>query len=598
MDILNKSISWKLFPSLIAGLAICIVGVLIAVPLVSENSLKRTAAENAQKTVKQFKILRSYYTKNVIAKALASKALKPSIGHKGTPGQIPLPATLIHDLSELLTEAGTTLKLYSPYPFPNRASRKMDSFGDLAWEALTNDPATPFVRSVVIDDREIVRVAVSDTMVSPICVNCHNTRADTPKDDWNLNDLRGVLEVDTDITAAVEDASLTGLLIAGVLAIVLALVMGLAYFRMKSIVISPIGDMTQVMAALAEGKLETDIPSLEQSDEIGEMARAVQVFKENAFEAERLRAEHNKEETAKRDREEERVASEARAREERHATMLALAEEFDGSVKTVVQTVSTAAEDMQNTAQSMTSITTSTLDQTNTVSAAAETASSNVETVAAAAEELAASVREVGSQVSKSAEVAQGAVTKAKDTHVRVQQLDEAAQQIGQVVQLITDIAEQTNLLALNATIEAARAGDAGKGFAVVASEVKNLASQTANATEEIKTQISGIQQSANEAVEAIDEISETIDTIAEYTTAITAAVEEQGAATQEIARNTQEAASGATQVTNNISGVSAAVTETGEASTRVLESAQKMTVESEVLRREVDHFIKRLTEA
>jgi methyl-accepting chemotaxis protein len=199
MDILNKSISWKLFPSLIAGLAICIIGVLIAVPLVSENNLKRTAAENAQRTVKQFKILRSYYTKNIIAKALASKALKPSIGHKGTPGQIPLPATLIHDLSELLTEAGTTLKLYSPYPFPNRANRKMDSFGDQAWEALTSDPATPFVRSVVIDDREIVRVAVSDTMVSPICVNCHNTRADTPKDDWNLNDLRGVLEVDTTV---------------------------------------------------------------------------------------------------------------------------------------------------------------------------------------------------------------------------------------------------------------------------------------------------------------------------------------------------------------------------------------------------------------
>ena len=597
MNVLNKSISWKLFPSLVAGLLICIVGVLIAVPTVTENGLKRSAAENAQKTVKQFKILRSYYTKNVISKALASGALKPSFSHKGTPGQIPLPATLIHDLSELLTEAGTTLKLYSPYPFPNRADRKMDAFGDDAWQALSANPDAPFVRSEVIEGREVVRVAVSDTMVSPVCVKCHNTRSDTPKADWKLKDLRGVLEVDTDITDAVDEASVTGLLIAGILAAVLAIVTIFAFFRMKSVVITPIDRMTHVMATLAEGNLEIDIPSREQADEIGEMARAVQVFKENAFEAERLREEHNQDEAAKRKREEDSVAAEARAREERHASMLALADEFEGSVKTVVQTVSTAAQEMQDTAQSMTTITASTLDQTNTVATGAETASSNVETVASAAEELAASVREVGAQVSKSAEVAQNAVAKAKVTHGQVQKLDEAAQEIGQVVQLITDIAEQTNLLALNATIEAARAGDAGKGFAVVASEVKNLASQTANATEQIKTQISGIQDSTNEAVGAIDEISETIDQIAEYTSSITAAVEEQGSATQEIAQNTQEAATGTINVTENITGVSASVSETGEASAKVLESAQKMTADSETLRKEVDNFIKRLSE-
>jgi methyl-accepting chemotaxis protein len=597
MDVLSKSISWKLFPTLIAGLMVCIVGVLVAVPMVSENSLKRSAAENAQKTVKQFKILRAYYTRNVISKALASKALKPSFTHKGTPGEIPLPATLIHDLSELLTEAGTSLKLYSPYPFPNRANRKMDGFGDQAWEALAGNPKTPFVRTEHIDGREIVRVAVADTMVSPVCVKCHNTRSDTPKADWKLGDLRGVLEVDTDITAAVEDASFTGLMIAAVLAAVLALVTTLAYLRMRSVVISPIDDMTVVMATLADGNLEIDIPSLDQVDEIGEMARAVQVFKENAFEAERLRSDRHKDEVAKRQQEEEKIAEEAKAREERHATMLALAEEFDSSVKTVVQTVSSAAQGMQETAQSMSAKTSDALAKTTTVSAAAETASANVETVAAAAEELAASVREVGSQVIKSSEVAQSAVEKAKDTHKRVQLLDEAAQQIGQVVQLITDIAEQTNLLALNATIEAARAGDAGKGFAVVASEVKNLASQTANATEEIKSQISGIQASTAEAVNGIDEIGDTIDQIAEYTTAITAAVEEQGAATQEIARNTQEAATGAYGVMENITGVSSAVTETGDASAHVLESAQRMTNESEELRKEVDNFIKRLSE-
>ncbi len=229
MKMFEKSISWKLFPLLIAGVLICSIGIWFGIPLVLERGVKNDAVANAQTTVKQFKILRSYYTKNIVKKALASKALKPSYSHKDTPGEIPLPATLIHDLSELLTKAGTTLKLYSPYPFPVRGERQLDSFGKQAWSFLKSNPEQPFVKAESTAESEIVRVAIADTMVSKICVNCHNTRADTPKNDWKLKDLRGVLEINTDIGPALARGTWTARIIALAVVAVLGLVLLVAY---------------------------------------------------------------------------------------------------------------------------------------------------------------------------------------------------------------------------------------------------------------------------------------------------------------------------------------------------------------------------------
>jgi len=598
MNILTQSISWKLFPVLIAGVLICGAGALIGVPMVMERGIKADAVQSAAKTVKQFKIIRGYYTKNVIKKALADKALKPSYTHKDTPGEIPLPATLIHDLSELLAEAGTTLKLYSPYPFPNRAERKLDTFGETAWETLSADPAVPFVQTQVVGGKDIVRVALADTMASQVCVTCHNTRADTPKADWKLNDLRGVLEINTDISVALARGAWVGRGIALAIILVLGGVLLLTYYRMRKVVVQPVGNMTDVMESLATGDLSVEVPSQDQTDEIGEMARAVQIFKDKTRETEDLKAQQAETEAATNKRREDRRVAEAQAEKDRHAGMLALADDFEQGVKSVVESVSTAASEMQTTAQSMSTIAAQTTSQSNLVASAAEEATSNVQTVASAAEQLAASVEEVGQQVNRSSVVADGAVDKAKQTHETVQRLDQAAQRIGEVVKLITDIAEQTNLLALNATIEAARAGDAGKGFAVVASEVKNLANQTAQATEEIDTQIADIQSATKDAVGAIDGISETIDSIAEITSSIASAVEEQGAATQEIARNTQEAANGAQEVTSNISGVTSAADQTGEASTQVLGSARQLTEESASLKEKVDDFIAKIAAA
>jgi methyl-accepting chemotaxis protein len=341
---------------------------------------------------------------------------------------------------------------------------------------------------------------------------------------------------------------------------------------------APIGTMTGAMTRLADGDLEIHVPAQERTNEIGKMAKAVQVFKENAIRVKEMEAEQE--------------AAEKRAEEEKRAAMNQIADEFQASVGGVVHNVSAAATQMQTTAQSMSSTSEETSRQATAVAAAAEQASANVQTVASAAEELSASIGEIGRQVSKSTEVAARAVTAAHSTDTKVQGLADAAQRIGEVVALINDIADQTNLLALNATIEAARAGDAGKGFAVVASEVKNLANQTAKATEEISTQISGVQSATGEAVVAIKEIGTTIGEVNEIAATIASAVEEQGAATQEIARNVEQAAAGTEDVTSNIGGVNQAASETGAASSQVLSAAGELGQQAEDLRTEVDKFL------
>ncbi len=357
----------------------------------------------------------------------------------------------------------------------------------------------------------------------------------------------------------------------------------LAWWLARSIT-RPVKAMTDAMRKLASGDTQTVIPATDNKDEIGTMAGAVQVFKDNMIEADRLRS----------DQEEQKK----RAEIEKKAAMNKMADEFESSVKGVVQIVSSASTELQSTAQSMSATAEETQRQSTAVAAASEQASTNVQTVASAAEELSSSITEISRQVTESTRISGQAVADAERTNTEIQGLSEAAQKIGDVVKLINDIAGQTNLLALNATIEAARAGEAGKGFAVVASEVKNLASQTAKATEEISSKIAEMQAATGRSVTAVQGIGQTIGRINEIATTIASAVEEQGAATQEIARNVQQASAGTAEVSSNIVGVTKAANDTGAASTQVLGSAGELSKQSETLRQQVEGFIARIRAA
>ena len=387
-----------------------------------------------------------------------------------------------------------------------------------------------------------------------------------------------------------------GLLIAGLI----------AFFTARSIV-DPMSKLTNAMTQLADGDKETVVPARNRKDELGDMAGAVQVFKENMIENERLQAEQAEAEKRaaeeERRREEEKRAAaakaeedkrlaEEKAEEQRKQAMLEMADSFEKNVMGVVETLSSAATEMQSSSETMSASAEKTSKQATAVAAASEEASTNVQTVASAAEELSSSVQEISRQVTQSNEIAQSAVSEAKETNAKVEGLAEAAQKIGDVVELINDIASQTNLLALNATIEAARAGDAGKGFAVVASEVKSLATQTAKATEEISTQIAQIQDATSGTVEAIQSIGGTIGQIGEIAASIATAVEEQGTSTSEIANSVAQAAAGTQEVSSNITQVTQAATENQNTATQMLSATQELAQQSDILRGELNKFL------
>ena len=361
----------------------------------------------------------------------------------------------------------------------------------------------------------------------------------------------------------------------GLLTLALLLgISGLAFARRG--IAMPLQTISRAMLKLAGGDLAGEALYRERGDEIGQLAAALEVFKDNAVAKQHLEA-----------RQLEDQASKALHQQAVESAIAA----FGASVRRTLEMLTEAAKEMRVTSEAMSGGAEEAGDRVRVVAAASEQAAANVQTVAAASEEMSASVAEIRRQVSHAADLTRDAVAAAQTTTGAVEGLAEAAQRIGEVLQLINHIASQTNLLALNATIEAARGGDAGKGFAVVASEVKGLAGQTANATSEIRKQIEDVQTATRAAVEAIRGIGGRIGDISEVSTAIASAIEQQGTATREIMRNTQEAARGTQDVSSNIAGVNQDIAQTVRAAATVLSGADGLQRQADDLRGEVDRF-------
>ncbi len=357
--------------------------------------------------------------------------------------------------------------------------------------------------------------------------------------------------------------------------IVLSILVGWLYVGRN--LIARLSGLVVGMRSVAQGKLDA-VFSAHGDDEIGEMSEALEVFRRNAQEMERLRKEQ--------------AGAQQRAQEQRRNAMIELAGRCDNSVMSIAQHVASAATEMQATAEGLSGLASDTARQSGDVAHGAQGASANVQAMAAATIELSQSIREIAVRMTETATLAREAAAHVKDTNATVDGLKGTARQVGEILSVINEIAAQTNLLALNATIEAARAGEAGKGFAVVAAEVKQLASQTAKATDDISRQVDGMQRVTGKAVAAIDHISQTVSLIDEISSAVADAITEQGAAVDEMARNAQQAADGTGQVSRNIGGVTSASERTGVAASQVLSASGDLAQYAERLRREVSEFL------
>jgi methyl-accepting chemotaxis protein len=392
-------------------------------------------------------------------------------------------------------------------------------------------------------------------------------------------------EMDADVKqeseAATAEYEMTSSLMLTVTVVGIAVSIAVGFLLGHFGIAKPIRVMVDVLQRLAQGNFTFEVTGITRKDEVGDVARTAVIFKQNGLEKEQL----------ERDAAKQKEIAEAETR----AAMNQLADNFEAEVMGVVRAVSTAAEQLQQNASQMSAAADETSRQSTIVAAASEQATANVQTVAGSAEELSASIREIGEQVTTAAQVASGASGQAASVANLAQTLAANAQRISEVVSLISDIAAQTNLLALNATIEAARAGEAGRGFAVVAIEVKELASQTSKATEEISAQVHAVQSATNEVVGAIGSITTTIDQINQISAAIAAAVDEQGAATTEISRNVTQAAQGTQEVTSNISGVNQAAAQTEQVSGHIVKAAGDLSVQATSLRDQVGAFISRV---
>ncbi len=543
-----------------------LIGVGVSSPIVIKNYSIKNAIREGTKALDGVRATRSYYTKYVVAKLL-KQGIDATANHKESEFGIPVPATFVHDLQQA--------KLYSPYPWPNRADRTLDQRQKKVWNFLSTNPDETYI---FFDQNHlgerVVYVAYAEKLIDDNCVNCHNNHPDTPISGWKKNDVRGVLEVTTNIEELMKHGELIVYNLIGILILIAIITLFLGYGNDYRIA-KPLIKLSCITRLLLEGN-KVKVPYQDRHDELGNLSCSLEKLSSYVddhhqllkYESQKLslHVEHRK-------------------------NLRELSEKFNIAVSTTFSSICNAIENIHDSTDHLSHNTEKTSTEIKMITANTRQMNLNIDSVSNSGTELSQSITYILNKVRESQDISESANLQVHDANKKIQGLANATQRIGEVVKLINDIANQTNLLALNATIEAARAGESGKGFAVVASEVKNLAGQTARATEEISSQIYNIQNETQYAVGAIEKVTDIVNHINQLAQGMTNSINTQSQVIDKIATDAQDSTKNTRGIIGGLENISIQAITTGEMASVLFQDTHGLQTLSSELNKSIEEF-------